>query len=64
MGYSSRNIKDLVIESDLNCADLAQEVSVKNLKLWPRDTYFCLLEILMKNVADFCSCMKSLAEVK
>ena len=29
MGYPSRNMEDFVAESDLNCADLAQEVSVE-----------------------------------
>jgi hypothetical protein len=28
MGYPSRNMEDFVTESDLKCADLAQEVSV------------------------------------
>jgi hypothetical protein len=30
MGYPSNNMEDFVTESDLNCADLAQEVSVEN----------------------------------
>jgi hypothetical protein len=29
MGYPSRNIEDFVAESDLNCADLVQDVSVE-----------------------------------
>ena len=29
VGNPSRNIKDFVTESNLNCADLAQEVSVE-----------------------------------
>jgi hypothetical protein len=49
MGYSSRNLDDFVTESDLNCADLAQEVSVEN--TWPRQ---CFCGILVKNVATFC----------
>ena len=27
VGYTSRNMEDVVTEGDLNCADLAQEVS-------------------------------------
>ena len=36
MGYPSRNIKDFVTESDLNCAYLAQEMTVCGLEtvLW------------------------------
>jgi hypothetical protein len=29
MSYSSRNMEDIVTESDLNCADLTQEVLVE-----------------------------------
>ena len=50
MGYPSRNIKNIVTESDLNWSDLAPEVSVENFNLWPRDL-FC--GILVKNVATF-----------
>ena len=40
MGYPRRNMEDLVAVSDLNCADLAQEVSVeKNFSMWPRDCF-------------------------
>jgi hypothetical protein len=35
MGYSSKNMKDLVGEIDFNVADLAQENSVlKNFNMW------------------------------
>jgi hypothetical protein len=52
-------MEDFVAESDLNCSDLAQEVSLeKNFSMWPRD-YFC--DILVKNVT-FCPCLKSLPE--
>ena len=61
MGYPSRNMEDFVTESDLNCADLAQEVSVENFNMWPRD---CFCGILVKNVAAFCPCLKSLPEAK
>jgi hypothetical protein len=34
-------MEDFVAESDLNCTDLTQEVSVeKNFRMWPRN-YFC-----------------------
>ena len=52
-------MEDFVTESDLNCANLAQEVSVDNFNIWPRD-WFC--GILVKNVAAFCPCLKSLQE--
>ena len=43
MGCPSRNMDDFVTESDLNCADLAQEVSVENLSMWPRDCFYGML---------------------
>lgn len=62
MGYPSRNKEDFVAGSDLNYADLAQEIPMeKNFSTWPRD-YFC--GILVKTVADFCPCLKSLPEAK
>jgi hypothetical protein len=39
MGYSSRNMKDFIAEYFLNCADLAQEVSVENFRMWLRDCF-------------------------
>jgi hypothetical protein len=55
-------MKHFVAEMDLNCADLAQEGSVEqNFSMWPRER-FC--GILMKNVAAFCPCLKSLPESK
>jgi hypothetical protein len=59
MGYPSRNMENSVTESDLNCADLAQEVSVENFNKWPRD---CFCSTLLKNLATFCTCLKSLPE--
>ena len=48
--------------SDLNCADLSQEVSVeKKFSTWPRDCFSC---ILLMNVAGFSPCLKSLPEAK
>jgi hypothetical protein len=42
-------MEDFVTESDLNCEDLAQEISMeKNVSMWPKDR-FC--DILVKNVA-------------
>ena len=55
-------MEDFVAESDLNCAELAQKVSVKkNFSMWPRD---CFCGILVKNVSAFCPCLKSLPEAK
>jgi hypothetical protein len=47
MGYTSRNTEDFVTESDLNCADLAQEVSGENFSMRARD---CFCGILVKNM--------------
>ena len=62
MGYPSKNMEDFVPEYDVNCAYLPQEVSVgKNFSMWPRD---CFCDILVKNMAIFCSCLKSLHKAK
>lgn len=61
VGYSSRNMEDFVTENDLNCANLTQEVSVKNFNMWTRDWYGY---ILVKNVTNFYPCVKSLHESK
>ena len=54
MDHPSRNMEDFVTESDLNCADLAQEVLLeKNFSMFPKD---CLCGILMKDVAP---CLES-----
>jgi hypothetical protein len=46
----------------LNCVDLTQEISKeKNFRMWHKD-WFC--GILVKNVATFCPCLKSLPEAK
>ena len=46
MGHPSRNMEDFVTESDLNCVDLAQEVSEeKNFSVWLRDC-FCRILLL------------------
>jgi hypothetical protein len=54
-------MEDSVIESDLNYVDLAQEVSVKNFNIWPRD---CFCGISVKNMAIFYPCLKSLPKAK
>ena len=62
MGHPSRNMEDFVAGSDLNCVDLAQEISKeKNFRMWHKD---CFCGILVKNVATFCPCLKSLPEAK
>ena len=62
MVQSGRNMKDIGAESDLNCGGLlAQKVSEKNFSMWPRD---CSCDILVKNVAALCSCLKNLSEAK
>ena len=52
---------DFVAGSNLNCVDLAQEISKKNFSMWHKD---CFCSILVKNVATFCLCLKSLPEAK
>ena len=62
MGYPSRNKETFVAMNDLNCADLDQEVSVeKNFSMWSRG---CFCGILVKNMAAFCPCLRSLPETK
>ena len=40
MGHPSRNMEGIGLESDLKCADLAQEISVeKNFNMWTRDWF-------------------------
>jgi hypothetical protein len=44
-------MEDFVAKSDLNCADLAQEVSVeRNFSIWHKD---CFCDVLVKDVAVF-----------
>ena len=62
MLFRSRNMEDFVPGSNLNCLDLAQEISKeKNFKMWHKD---CFCGILVKNVATFYPCLKSLPEAK
>ena len=61
-GHPTRNMEDIVDEGDLNCKALTQDVSEeKNFSIWPRE---CSCNILVKNVAAFCSCLKILHEDK
>ena len=61
MGHP-RNMEDFVAGSNLNCVDLAQEISKeKNSRMWHKD---CFYGILVKNVATFYPCLKSLPEAK
>ena len=55
------NMEDFVTESDLNSADLAQEISVENISVW-YSNYIC--GILVKNVAVFYPYLKSLPVAK
>lgn len=59
-GYPPRNMGNFVTESNLNCADLATAVSMENFNLWHKG---CLCGIV-KNVANFCPCLKSFPEAK
>ena len=62
MGHPSRNMEDFVAGSNLNCVDLAQEISKeKNFRMWHKD---CFCGILVKNVATFYPCLKSLPDGK
>jgi hypothetical protein len=62
IGHPSRNMEDFVAGSNLNCIDLAQEISKeKNFRIWYKD---CFCDILVKNEATFCPCLKSLPEAK
>jgi hypothetical protein len=62
MGHPSRNMEDFVAGSNLNCVDLAQEISKeKNFRMWHKN---CFCGILVKKVATFYPCLKSLPEAK
>ena len=55
-------MEDFVAGNNLNCVDLAQEISKeKNFSMWHKD---CFCGILVKNVATFYPCLKSLPEAK
>ena len=62
MDHPSRNMKDIGAKSELNSGGLNEEVSdEENFSMLPSD-HFC--DILVKNVAAFCPCLKSLPEAK
>ena len=61
MDYSRRSMEDSVVERDMNCECLEQEVSEKSVSMWPRN---CFCDILLKKVAALCLCLKSLPEAK
>jgi hypothetical protein len=61
VGQPNRNMNIFVAENNLNCVDLVLEVSVKIFSMWPRG---CFCSILVKNMASFCPCLKSLLEAK
>jgi hypothetical protein len=62
LDHSIRNMEDIGTEGDLNCAYKAQKSSgVKKFSMWPIDS-FC--DILVKNMAAFCLCLKILPEAK
>lgn len=52
---------ETVLRSNLNCADMARDVSEeKTISKWPRD---CFCDVLAKNIAAFCPCPKHLHEI-
>lgn len=59
MGHTSRSIENSGTKNDLNCGDMAQEVSKEKKIMLPR---VCSRDILTKNVPAFCPCPKSLSE--
>jgi hypothetical protein len=62
MGHPSSIMENFVAGSNLNCVDLAQEISKDyNFRMWHKD---CSCGILVKNMATFCLCLKNLPEAK
>lgn len=61
MGHVGRSMDDRGAEGDLHCPGLGQEVSGKNFSVLSRN---CSCDILVKNVAAFCPCLKSLTKAK
>ena len=58
MGHPSRNMEVSGVEGNLNCVGLmAQEVSMENICMCPRD---CFCDSLVKNRAVFCHCSESI----
>jgi hypothetical protein len=63
MGYASKTMKDSFVEIDLNCADLGGPRGFSG-EEFQYMVYRLFCGILVKNVAAFCPCLKSLPEVK
>ena len=63
MGHPNRNMEDGGVEGDLNCVILLAQADSeeRNCSMQPKD---CSCNILVKNVATFCPCLKSPFEVK
>ena len=61
MGYPSQNMKDCCYWEWFELCRPGPILSVKNFNMWPRDR-FC--DILVKNMAAFCPCLKSRPEAK
>lgn len=61
MVHTNGNIKDSGAEVELNCGGLAQDILENNFCMSSRE---CFYDILMKNMAAFCPCLKSLHEPK
>ena len=60
MGHINRNMKNIGTEYDLNCGCLDQYISEeKKVNMWPRDLS---CDILVKSMAAFSPCSKSLPE--
>jgi hypothetical protein len=59
--HLTRNIEPISAEGDLNSQDMGQEALEKNISIWPRN-YSC--DILAKDVAVFCPCLKSMPEAQ
>ena len=61
--HPSQNAEYGCVEGDFNyCRPAGQDVSEgQNFSMWPRD---CSCNILVKNVAAFCRCLKSQPESK
>ena len=61
IGYTGRDLENSDTESNIGYYGSAQDSSEKNNSKCPRD---CSCDSLVKNVASFCSCPKTLPEDK
>lgn len=62
VGHTSRSMEDGSAEGDLNCQDIAQEVSEENYSMWPRE-HSCGI-LVKKKVTAFCPCPKNMPDAK